>query len=67
MSTARAGGDFERMIAKAFRDLGFDVVRGAASKGKLAGLDVDLIVSKVTDANKYEVGVALMQMKRSKL
>lgn len=57
---------FEQELAKALKDLGFDVVRGAASKGKLAGMDVDLIVSKLTPGNKYEGGVALFQLKRSK-
>ena len=61
------GIEFEREIAKMFRDAGFDVVRGAASKGKLAGMDVDLIVSKRTHSTRYEVGVALMQMKRTKI
>ena len=60
------GIEFEREIAKLFRDHGFEVIRGAASKGKLAGMDVDLVISKVTPTNKYEIGVALMQMKRSK-
>ena len=60
------GIEFEREIAKLFRDNGYEVIRGAASKGKLAGMDVDLVVSKISPSNKYEIGVALMQMKRSK-
>lgn len=67
MSNARAGADFEREVAKALRAMGFDVVRGAASKGKLAGMDIDLVASKQTGLNKYEMGVAIFQMKRSKL
>ncbi|MGI9292381.1 MAG: hypothetical protein ACR2PS_00235 [Pseudomonadales bacterium] len=67
MTKARQGGDFERDIAKLFRDNGFDVIRGAASKGKLAGFDCDLVVSKATHSTRYEVGVALMQMKRTKV
>ncbi len=56
---------FERELAKLFRDAGFDVVRGAASKGRLAGMDMDLVVSKATDKTRYEVGVALLQCKRT--
>lgn len=66
MSNTRAGHDFEREIGRIFRQAGFDVTRAAGSKGRLAGLDVDLVVSKVTDATKYEIGVALLQCKRSK-
>jgi Holliday junction resolvase len=66
MSNVSGGHNFEREIAKLFRDAGFDVIRGAASKGKLAGIDCDIIVSKKTPSNLYEVGVALMQMKRTK-
>lgn len=66
MNRARSGHDFEREIARVFRDAGFEVIRGAASKGRLAGMDVDLIASKETHSNTYEVGVALMQMKRSR-
>ncbi len=62
-----AAHQFERDIAKMFRDAGFDVIRGAASKGRLAGMDVDLVVSKISAQGiKFEVGVALMQMKRTK-
>ncbi len=68
MSNVSTSHQFERDIAKLFRDAGYDVIRGAASKGKLAGMDIDLVVSKVTATGiKFEVGVALMQMKRSKL
>ena len=43
------------------------MIRGAASKGRLAGFDADIIVSKVTQQGvRYEVGVAIMQMKRTK-
>ena len=66
MSNVSAGHNFERDIAKLFRDNGYDVIRGAASKGRLAGIDCDLVVSKVTQqGTKYEVGVAIMQMKRT--
>lgn len=60
----RRGADFEREIAKVFRDNGFDVVRAAASKGLFAGFPVDVIVSKAT--RDGAIGVALMQMKRSR-
>ena len=66
MSNVRASHDFERSVARLFRDAGFDVVRGAASKGRLAGMDVDLVASKQTPGTKYECGLVLMQMKRTK-
>ena len=66
MSNYSKGVTFEREVAKLFRDNGFDVLRAASSKGKLAGFDCDVIVSKETKKNKFEIGVALMQMKRSK-
>lgn len=67
MSNYRSGADFERLIGRLLKEAGFDVVRGAASKGKLAGLDVDLVATKETDHTKYEIGVALFQMKRTKI
>ena len=67
MSNVSTSHQFERDIAKLFRDAGYDVVRGAASKGKLAGMDIDLVVSRVSRGVRYEVGVALFQCKRSKV
>lgn len=63
---SNSGIRFEQQLAKDLRGLGYDVVRGAASKGKLAGMDIDLVVSKLTPKNKFEAGVALFQLKRSK-
>lgn len=66
MSNYRQGADFEREIGHIFTAAGFDVVRCAGSKGKLAGFDSDLIATKITDKNKFEVGIVIMQAKRSK-
>ncbi len=57
---------FERELAKDLRGLGYSVVRAAASKGRLAHWDADLIASKITPGNKYEIGIAIIQCKRSK-
>lgn len=67
MSNVRAGHDFEREICDLLRRHGYDVVRGAGSKGKLAGMDLDIIASKSTPFNKYELGIVLIQAKRTKL
>ena len=67
MSNYRGGADFEREIARLFKSAGFDVIRAAGSKGKLAGFDGDLIASKQTGQTKYECGVAIFQMKRTKI
>ena len=67
MSNVRAGHQFERNIKRLLEADGFDVVRGAASKGRLANIDCDLVATKNTGRNKYEIGVALFQMKRSKV
>lgn len=67
MSNYRSGADFERDVINLFREAGFDCVRSAGSKGKLAGYDCDLIASKNTGQTKYEIGLVLMQCKRTKL
>ncbi len=66
MTNVRSGHQFERDIAKLLRDNGFDVVRAAASKGRLAGFDCDVIATKLTPGTKFEIGIAFFQMKRSK-
>lgn len=43
---SQKGTAFERELAKLLRDNGFDVTRGAASKGKAFGIDADLIATK---------------------
>lgn len=66
MTNYRAGADFEREIVRLLKDHGFDVVRAAGSKGKLAGYDADLIASRITPGTKYEIGIVLIQAKRTK-
>jgi Holliday junction resolvase len=63
---SNAGIEFERELAKLLRDNGYDVVRGAASKGRLAGFDGDLYASRTTRGTCYEIGIAILQCKRSK-
>lgn len=67
MSAYSDGARLEREIRKLFEAAGWDVVRGAGSKGKLAGYDCDLIASKRTDGMLRECGMVLMQTKRTKL
>lgn len=67
MSNYASGARFEREVINLLRDAGFDVTRGAGSKGKLAGLDCDFVASKSTDKTRYEIGFAVFQAKRTKL
>lgn len=67
VSNYASGANFEREISKLLKAAGFEVTRAAGSKGKLAGFDGDLIASKQTGQTKYECGVAIFQMKRTKL
>ena len=67
MSAYSDGARLEREIRKLFEDAGWQVVRSAGSKGKLAGMDCDLVASKTTDSIKREVGLVVMQAKRTKL
>lgn len=66
MANYRAGQALEHEIIALFQGAGFECVRGAGSKGKFAGMDVDIIATKTTDRLKREVAVVLMQAKRTK-
>lgn len=66
MSNYSKGRAFEYEIKKLLEDAGFDVIRGSSSKGRLAGIDCDLVASKFTDKTKYELAVVVIQCKRSK-
>ena len=67
MTRYRSGADFERELVSLLRDHGFDAVRSAGSKGKLAGMDCDLVATKFTDRTKYEFALLIAQCKRTKL
>lgn len=66
MSNVSRGHDLEREIISIFRDAGWDCVRAAGSKGKLVGIDCDLIASRFTRTDKRECAVLVMQAKRSR-
>lgn len=60
VSTASKGRAFEHQIRELFRSAGFDVIRGAGSKGEFCGEKIDLVASKVTPENEYSVYLYLM-------
>lgn len=65
---ANKGITWERQLKKDLESLGYDVVRGAGSKGRLFGMDADLIgskmiVSKDTSRNKKMACVLIIQCK----
>lgn len=60
---ASKGIAFEHEIAKLFRKNGYDVVRGAASKGRPFGIDADLIASKRTAQNDKIAVLVVIQCK----
>lgn len=71
MSKYSQGANFEREVMKLFKENGYQVVRMAGSKGSvvtgpLKKFDCDVIATKETHSNKYQVGCVLMQMKRTK-
>lgn len=53
MSASSKGRRFEHEVRELFRQAGFSVIRGAASKGELLNEKVDLVASKLTPANEY--------------
>jgi Holliday junction resolvase len=70
MSTASKGRALEHAVRNLFQANGWAVLRGAGSKGQFdCGAGVvkpDLIASKCTAANKYEVQIVLLQCKARK-
>ncbi len=66
MSNVSRGHDLEREISQIFRDAGWECVRAAGSKGKLAGIDCDLVASKINRTDKREVAILVLQAKRTR-
>lgn len=64
MTNYSRGVDLERELIKIFKENGWDSVRGAGSKGKVIGFDIDLIFSKKRIKNEDEVHIVLLQAKR---
>lgn len=61
------GINLENKIRKLFQDAGYDVIRGAGSKGKVLGFDTDLVASRTFGKNEDTVGIVLLQCKRKKI
>ena len=56
MSTAKKGRAFEHEVRELFRAAGYCVIRGAGSKGELAGAGkVDLVATRLTAQTEYKV------------
>lgn len=60
LSTASKGRAFEHQIRNLFREAGFSVIRGAASKGELLDEKVDLVASKQTRENEFTVFLTIV-------
>jgi Holliday junction resolvase len=71
MSNARKGANFEREISNLLTDAGFSVIRGAGSKGFFDSPDgevkPDLVASKRTHSNNYDLQIILIQCKTRKI
>ena len=67
MNRAAKGRRLEHEIRKLFEDAGYQVIRGAGSKGNFDSVDgpvkADLIASKAGRTNKYELQLILIQAK----
>jgi len=67
LNTSRAGSGLEHEARNMCQAAGYDVMRGAGSKGRVAGFDCDLVATKYTDKNKRTLYMVLFQCKRTKL
>ena len=55
MSRATKGRAFEHEVREIFRQAGFSVIRGAASKGEMFEEKVDLVATKQTPQTNFKV------------
>ena len=62
-SKYQRGRNLEWEVRKLFTDAGWDVLRGAGSKGEVAGFKTDLIASKTSPHNEKKIYIVLMQAK----
>lgn len=60
MSASSKGRRFEHEVRELFRQAGFSVIRGAASKGELFNEKVDLVASKLTPQSEYRVMLTIV-------
>lgn len=61
------GRALEYKVKELFKAAGWDVVRGAGSKGEVDGFKVDLVASKRGRTNKDTIYMVLLQAKRNKI
>ena len=66
-SRYRSGHVLELEVAKVFREAGWEIVRGAGSKGVVDGFKVDLVASKRTPRSEKNIYIVLLQAKRISL
>ena len=66
MSTATKGRALEHYVRTLLRNDGWDVIRGAGSKGEVAGFKADLVATKWTDQTKRELYLVCIQAKVKK-
>lgn len=60
MNTAAKGRSFEAEIRELFRNAGYSVIRGAASKGELFENKVDLVASRITRENEFKTYLTIV-------
>ena len=60
---ANKGITLEREVINLFRDAGWDVIRGAGSKGEVLGIKTDLVATKKTPYNNKTALMVLVQCK----
>lgn len=66
MNTAAKGRRLEHEVRTILEAQGYQVIRGAGSKGQVLDWKADLLASKWTDQTKREVWIVLLQCKVSK-
>lgn len=66
MNTARKGRALEHSVRALLEADGWQVIRGAGSKGMVADWKADLLATKWTDQTKRELWIAVLQCKVNK-
>lgn len=66
MTNYARGVKVERELINLLKNNGWDVVRGAGSKGKLLGIDADFVATKTTRDNEQTCLLVVGQVKVSK-
>lgn len=63
MARYHAGRALEHEVRKLFRDAGWDVLRGAGSKGEVFGIKADLVATRQTRDSKRTAVMVIVQCK----